>query len=220
MTVRGRLAVGQSRQRQLVRAMELGLVAALLVGFWYRNVGVVVNAAVGLAVTELPAVLERDYELALGPGLTLWITAAVFLHALGTVPLPGVDASLYQALWWWDHVTHTLSSSVVAAAGYAGARAVDEYSVDVDLTSGFLFVYLLLFVMAFGVLWELVEFAIGLAAASLGVPSVLTQYGLGDTMLDLVFDSAGALVVASLGTAVLSGFSSQLAGLLEARSDD
>lgn len=220
MTVRGRLGVGQSRQRQLVRAMEVGLLAILAVGLWHRNVGVIVNAAVGLAVTELPAILERDYELTLGVGLTLWVVAAVFLHALGTVPLPGIDANLYQALWWWDHVTHTLSSSVVAAAGYAGARAVDEYSVDVDFTPEFLFVYLLLFVMAFGVFWELLEFFIGLAAAEFGAPRVLTQYGLGDTMFDLVFDSAGALVVAVVGTAVLSGFSSQLADLLEARSGE
>ncbi|MFC4553105.1 MULTISPECIES: hypothetical protein [Halorussus] len=220
MTVRSRVRPSRARQRQLVRAMEFGLLGVLLVGLWRRNLGIVVNAAVGLAVTQLPAVLERDYQLTLGPGLTLWITAAVFLHAVGTVPLPGVDASAYQSLWWYDHVTHTLSSSVVAAAGYAAARAVDEYSVDVHLTSGFLFAYLLLFVMAFGVVWELVEFFTGLAAASLGVPRILTQYGLGDTMLDLVFDAAGALVVAAAGTAVLSGVAEQLAGLLEARSDD
>ena len=219
MTVRGRLALDRTHQQQLVRAMELALVAILAVGLWHRNLGVIVNAAVGVAVTQLPALLERDYGLTLGVGLTLWITAAVFLHALGTVPLPGIDASLYQSLWWWDHVTHTLSSSVVAAAGYAGARAIDEYSVDVELTSAFLFVYLLLFVMAFGVFWELVEFFTGLAAAALGLPGILTQYGLEDTMLDLVFDSAGALVVAAAGTAVLSGVAGQLAGLLEARSE-
>jgi len=55
------------------------------------------------------------------PALVLWITSAVFLHAVGTVALPG-SQSFYRSLWWWDHMTHMLSSSIVAAGGYAAVR--------------------------------------------------------------------------------------------------
>jgi len=48
-------------------------------------------------------------------------------------------------------------------------------------------------------LWEILEFVIALSADALGVKAVLTQYGLEDTMLDFVFNSIGAIVVAPMG---------------------
>jgi hypothetical protein len=37
-------------------------------------------------------VLERDYGVPLDAGLTLWITAAVFLHAFGRIGIRGGDS--------------------------------------------------------------------------------------------------------------------------------
>ena len=68
-------------------------------------------------------------------GLVLWITAAVFFRAFGTGDLPGSPTTPYQSLWRYDHVTHALSASIVAAVGYASARAVDVYCEDVSLPS-------------------------------------------------------------------------------------
>jgi len=45
---------------------------------------------------------------------------------------------------------------------------------------------------------------------------VLTQYGLEDTMLDLIFDTAGAAVVAIWGGARLSGVVTALAERFDA----
>jgi hypothetical protein len=67
------------------------------------------------------------------------------------------------------------------------------------------------------VLWEVIEFAIGGLSAFLGFGSVLTQYGLEDTMLDLIFDTAGAAVVAIWGGARLSGVVRALATQLDTR---
>ncbi|WP_368409310.1 hypothetical protein [Halomarina litorea] len=197
--------------------MEVGLVAILAAGIWLGNTGIIVNAGIALLVAQLPPILERDYHIPMDVGVTLWITTAVFLHALGTVPLPawfvefvgaapeGVAyATLYSSGGWWDHLTHSLSASIVAGVGYATARAFDEHSEGVDLPPEFMFVYLLLFVVAFGVLWEVIEFVIGEAAVHFGMGSVLTQYGLADTMLDLVFNLLGGLVVAVWGTAYLT----------------
>jgi hypothetical protein len=185
--------------------MEIGLVGMLFIGLDRGDTGIIVNTAVALAVTQLPPVLERNYRIQMDAGLTLWITSAVFLHALGTVGLPGSELSFYRSVWWWDHLTHALSSSVVAGVGYATARALDVHSERVYLPPRFMFVFVLLFVLAFGVLWEVIEFAIGLVAELAGTGTVLTQYGLEDTMLDLIFDSIGAVVVAIWGTAHLTG---------------
>jgi hypothetical protein len=204
MRIRDYLGISTRRQRQATRAMELALVGIFAIGLYERNWGVVVNAGVALAVTELPAVIERDFELPMDAGLTLWLTTAVFLHALGTIGLSAESASFYRGTWWWDHLTHTLSASVVAAVGYTTVRALDEHSEEVDLPPRFVFVFILLFTIAFGVVWEVLEFAIGGVAALVGTGSVLTQYGLEDTMKDLLFDTLGGVVVATWGTAYLS----------------
>jgi len=202
--IREYLGVPPRWQRRITYVMELCLVGMLFIGIDRGNTGIIVNTAVALLVTQLPPLLKRDYDVPMDPALTLWITTAVFLHALGTVGLPGSETSFYRSVGWWDHLTHAVSSSIVAAVGYATARSFDEHAEGVVLPPKFMFVFILLFVVAFGVLWEVVEFALGELATALGSGSVLTQYGLEDTMLDLIFDVVGALVVATWGTAHLT----------------
>jgi hypothetical protein len=204
VSLRDRLAVGDVWQFRLTRGMQAGLVGLFAVGVVEGNTSILVNTAVAFGVSLLPAVLERDYGIPLDPGLTLWLTTAVFLHALGAVGIPGVEGNFYSSLSWWDEVTHTLSSSIVAAAGYTTARAVDEHSDAVRLPPRFTFAFILVVTLAFGVFWEVIEFVVAEVAARSGAGAVLTQYGLADTMLDLVFDTVGAVVVAVWGTAHLA----------------
>jgi uncharacterized membrane protein YjjP (DUF1212 family) len=217
MNVRDRFGLGERRQRQLTRAMEVALVGMLGIGFVSTDTGVIVNAAIALAVARLPGILERDFGIPMDAGLTLWITSAVFLHVIGSVGIPGTSFTPYQSLWWYDHLTHGLSASVVAAAGYATVRALDVHSSTLYFPPEFTVVFIFLFVLAFGVLWEVIEFTIGSLSAVLGIGSVLTQYGLEDTMLDLIFDTAGAAIVAIWGGARLSGVVRALATRLDTR---
>jgi hypothetical protein len=206
------------RQSLLVRLLQLLLVGIAAVGVRLGNPGVAVNAGIGLLASFVPALLRRNYGFTLGPGIALWITAAVFLHALGTLPLPGLNLeTLYGTTWWWDHMTHALSSSIVAGVAYAVARALDEYTDAINMPPRFMFVYLLVFVMAFGVVWELLEFYISVVADLLGGPTLLTQYGLDDTVLDLIYNSVGGLLVALYGGVRLTGVSEQLRARLEGR---
>ena len=204
MKLRDRLGISERRQRQATRGMQLALVAFTAVGVLTWNVAVTVNAAAALAVTHLPAVLERDYSIPMDAGLTLWITTAVFLHVLGTLGVPGVTDQFYgpNPPIWWDHLTHFLSSTVVAAAGYATVRALDEHHDGVAFPPKFTFVFVVLFVMALGVLWEILEYAAWTLGDAVGA-SVLTIYGVDDVTLDLAFNTVGAVVVAVWGTAYL-----------------
>lgn len=198
-------SISNRLQRRLVWAMQIGLIGMFFIGIDRLNTGIIVNSLIGVAVAQLPPALQRDYDIPINPVLTLWITGAVFFHALGTVGIPGSELSFYQSVWWWDHFTHALSASVVAAAGYVTVRAIDLHTDEIELPPRFMFVFLLMFVLAFGVLWEVLEFAVSEASHTVGGRSVLTQYGLRDTMLDLVFDAVGAVIVAIWGTAHLSG---------------
>ncbi|WP_058825917.1 hypothetical protein [Haloferax sp. Q22] len=184
-------------ERLAGRAIQAIIVCIFLVGLYTRNLSVVVNAVLALAATFLPAVLRRDWQIRLHPLLGLWLALAVLLHAIGML-------GPYHSIDWWDHVTHTLSATVVAAVGYVTARAVDEYTETVYLPDRFMFVYILLFTLAAGVFWEVLEFGARLAADAVGSEAVLVQYGLGDTIVDLVFDTVGAVLVALFGTPSLA----------------
>ncbi|QWC18560.1 hypothetical protein [Halorubrum sp. 2020YC2] len=219
MSIRTRIRVSHGTQVGIVRILQVSLVAILGFGLYTGNVVIAFDAAIGLFVTQLPALLQRRYQIVMDVWLVIWITMAVFLHALGTVPLPGLDfETLYGATWWWDHLTHALSSSIVVASGYAATRALQEHTEYIQLGPKFMFAYLLIFVLAFGVLWELLEFYIAVGADLFGIPQVLTQYGLDDTVLDLMYNSIGGILVAVFGTTYLTGISDQLGDRLESRS--
>jgi len=218
MRVRDYLGIDDRRQRQATLAMEVLIVVILGIGILTGATGVIVNTGVGLLVTQLPSLLERDYGIVLDPALTLWITAAVFLHALGVIGLPWSEVNFYASVWWWDHLTHALSSSLVAAVGYTTVRALDRHSEEIHIPPRFMFVFILMFVLAFGVAWEVLEFTITLVAEATGNDTVLTQFGLDDTMLDLVFDTIGAVIVAIWGTAHLTDAVGHVEGWLDSRA--
>lgn len=188
---------------QISRLSQGCLIGFFITGIIAGSMRITVNSFVGLLVTFLPELLERDYDIAMSPWLVLWIVSAVFFHSVGTV-------GAYQQVWWWDHLAHTLSASVVAAAGYATLRAFDRHMEGLYIPRKFMFLYLLIFVMAFGVIWEVIEFLVTLATESTGSETVITQYGIEDTMMDLLFDALGAVVVALFGTAHLTHVSEDI----------
>lgn len=175
--------------RVLERALQAGIVVLVGVGVASANLNVVVNGVVAFAVTLLPAVAERDLGVRLGTPMTAVLALAVFLHVVGM-------AGLYDVVGWWDHLTHTLSAGVVATTGYVTVRALEEHSDAVTFTPRFAFAFVFLVTVALGVLWEVLEFVGREVALAFGHGPVLVQYGLGDTMLDLVFDGVGAVVAA------------------------
>ncbi|GAA0241407.1 DUF2238 domain-containing protein [Haladaptatus pallidirubidus] len=193
MSLHDQVSVDDVYLHLLVRLLQVALLGIALIGLIRFNWGLVINASVSLGVTFLPGILSRDYRVPLSAGLTLWITTAVFLHAVGAL-------GPYQWFGWYDSVTHTLSATIVAGAGYASAQALAEHDDSLEIPSEFMFVFILVFVLAFGVLWEILEFASGGVASLIGGEAVLAQYGVSDIVLDLAFNAVGALIVATLGT--------------------
>jgi hypothetical protein len=183
--------------------MQVVLLAIVLYGVVAGHPKAIVNGGVGLTVTVIPAVLERNYEVPLDPWLGLWITTAVFLHTLGS-------AGLYGQIQWWDHLTHATSASVIAGVGYTVARAIDLHADEIHLPKQFAFVYILIVVLSFGVVWELLEFGLDIVGNTTGMTMPLAQHGLDDTVLDSMYNSLGALVVATFGQAHLSGVAERL----------
>ncbi|NEU57889.1 hypothetical protein [Halorussus sp. MSC15.2] len=180
--------LSDARERLAVHLLQAGLVAIAAYGLLSGEMGVAVNAVVALAVTFVPALLRRDACVSMDVSYVLWLAVAVFLHAVGML-------GPYQNVPWYDAVTHALSASIVAGAGYATVETIHRNSERTTLPEELQFVFVFIFVMAFGVLWEIIEFGAELLAGFVGA-KVLVQYGLDDIVNDLVFNQVGALVVA------------------------
>ena len=187
----------RANQRRLTRGMQLILLSIIVYGIAFAEPKAITNGTMALAITFTPAILERNYNIPLDPWLGLWITLAVFLHTMGS-------AGLYAQIEWWDHLTHAMSASVVAGVGYTFARAIDLHSDQIYLPRRFFFVYVLVFVLSFGVIWELFEFGLDIVADATGIQMPLAQHGLDDTVRDLMFNSVGAILIAIFGQAHLS----------------
>ncbi|KAA9399874.1 hypothetical protein Har1130_01975 [Haloarcula sp. CBA1130] len=191
--------------RLAVRALQAVLSGISLFALVQGNVTLFVNSGGPLAITFLPALFRREYGYAMDTGLVLWITVASTLHGAGAF-------ELYEAFGWYDSLAHAVSASLIAGVGYAIARAVERHSGAVDFNREFRATFVVLFVLAVGVGWEILEFASGGIASVVGGEAVLAQYGTGDIVNDLVFNTVGALIVAGWSTVHFEGIAARLTG--------
>lgn len=170
--------------RVLAGVAQLGL-AATLTGSHFITTSPYVYPHYVLLIVGHPPLLRRVFGIRLRPWQITYISVALFLHPMGGL------YRLYSTVWYFDHVTHTLSATLVAAIGYVLIAAYNRRTGS--LPGVFVPVYTLAFVMTAGVLWELIE----------TWTPILTVYGHNDTALDYVFDAVGGLLVAIFGPMVL-----------------
>lgn len=180
------------QKKLAVRGMQTVLAGIAAYAVIQSNWGLVVNSAVPLAITFLPGLLRREYGYPMNVRLVLWVTVAGTLHTVGAL-------GPYATFDWYDSVTHTVSATLVAGVGYGVARAAELHTTDVSFDPTFRSAFVLLFVLAVGVCWEILEFGTGGIAAVIGGEPVLAQYGADDIAKDLAFDAVGAIVVVLLG---------------------
>lgn len=174
-----------------------GISATLLVGRKTDNFAAVINGVASLALAVSPPAVEFGLKVGMGVDVTfgqalpLWLGGAGFLHMLGML-------GWYDSVWWWDHLTHTVSAGLVAALTFAGLHMLVRHSPDVQLSTTYIAVFTVLFTLGAGVLWEFVELLAREVGERIDHPPVLHHYGLRDTALDLLFNCVGALLVVVL----------------------
>ncbi|SER44521.1 hypothetical protein [Natrinema salaciae] len=189
MAIGDAVELTDSQERRIVRGLQLMLVALFGFGIATFQFGIAGTAGLALGVTLLPAWLRWEYGYSMNAGLVLWITTAVILHTIGSL-------WLYEEYQWYDEIAHTVSASVIAGLGYAAFRAFERHSDEMNVSSTFRSVFIVVFVLATGVVWEVLEFALG--------GGLVTVYGIDDIVTDFVFNAVGAVIVAIWGTGSVS----------------
>jgi hypothetical protein len=173
-----------------VAAFQAGIAALLVVSIRRDEPAAAINAAVALVASLSPSLVAAVLDwagkgpLAVDPLLALWLGLAGFLHSVGML-------GPYDTVWWWDHVTHTISAALLAALVYAalvvtGSDATTVAALTVLATFGL------------GLVWEGIELLARSLGNRYGVEPVLVNYGMRDTVLDLGFDLVGAALVVLL----------------------
>ena len=185
MTEPTRPSVTQTAQRGLRGA----IIAVITAGVRRRNLGAVVNGMLALVAAYLPRMIERRRDVEFRPWQRVYTGAAMFLHAAGML-------GLYDDTWWWDHLTHTLSATLLGGFVHIAAHDRGRDPRPRVLAA----------IVGGGVLWEFMEYAVHALTDHLGLQPVLIPYSARDTLLDLVFDLVGALLVLAFGDRALRNF--------------
>jgi hypothetical protein len=168
------------------------LLIMFVVGIFDGDLYTAGSALFGFGFVSIPWFLKREKIMVMPFELTLWIFIAIFLHNFG------VMMKFYDDIWWWDKLTHFLSTSLIAVFGFVVIVIVDKYVDSIHLPPRFLPFFIIVFVSAMGVIWEIIEFILD---TSLGTHM---QYSLTDTATDLVSDTLGGLAIAAIGPLYLS----------------
>ena len=123
----------------------------------------------------------------------------------------GEMLKLYDTVWWWDIMLHTVSGATFAIIGFMLAKKLSKHTVSPLLAALFAF----FFAVTIGVFWEVFEFIrdslrytnmqrwqfmpVPNNAEWLKETMILRGSGLIDTMKDLIFGMISALVASVVG---------------------
>lgn len=204
MTIGDALGLSESQERLIARGLQLVLVGLFVYGVWTAQVDIAVMAGIALGITFLPALLRREYGYSMDAGLVLWLTVAMILHTAGYL-------GPYNQYQWYDEITHTVSATIIAGVGYASFRALELHSDAINVPSKFRAVFIVVFVLAAGMFWEVVEYTLG---------GLVIVYGIDDIVTDMVANAAGAVIVAVWGTGYVNGLVTFFGRRLGSESDN
>lgn len=137
----------------------------------------------GLAIAFMPDILRRYAKLTLPFTYEIVIMLFVFLSLVA-----GEYFNIYGRLVWWDDMLHFGSGLLV---GYIGLLALHIDDKKKSAVSGpwFAAVFVFSLVVMSAAVWEIFEFSVDQFANG------HMQYGLVDTMVDIVDATVGALII-------------------------
>jgi hypothetical protein len=173
--------------------LAIGLILFLLRRNWEN----VFLTAVVIALTLVPALLFRRYRVIIPPEFQLVAAVFIFLSLF-----LGSALDFYYHFWWWDLVLHAASGFLLGIIGFVALFVLNQTDrLPKGMTPAFICFFGVTFAVTLGVAWEIFEFAVDRLWPHLDMQT--TGTGVVDTMVDLIVDTVGAVIVALMGYAYL-----------------
>ncbi len=144
----------------------------------------------GFFLSISPIILKRNLEFTVHWLIELLLVFAISLHIWGGV------LHLYS-LPFYDKIAHFLASAIVAFFALIVIYILDVFSPRIHMDLVTLAFFIVIFTIAMGAIWEIVEFVADQIFAG-GKP--LAQISLQNTMWDLIADSIAGILMGIFGT--------------------
>jgi len=177
--------------------IQVLLAVGLVLFAFRRNWENVFLTAVIIALTLVPAFLFRRYRVIIPPEFQLVAALFNFLSLF-----LGSALDFYYHFWWWDFVLHAASGFLLGIIGFIALFVMNQTDrVRPAMKPGFIAFFGVTFAVTLGVAWEIFEFLMDRFWPYLNMQT--GESGVVDTMVDLIVDTLGAVIVAVMGYAYL-----------------
>ena len=139
----------------------------------------------------IPSLLRGYYKLFLPFELDMGIVSFIFITLfLGHI------ADFYNRVPLWDKFLHFQSGLLLGLTGYVLIYILNEHKkIKLNLSPGFISFFAVVFSMAIGVVWEIMEFVTDILISN----NYWQGMTVADTMEDLIADTIGALIFSLIG---------------------
>jgi hypothetical protein len=183
--------MASNRGVYIALAMQGLILLEGIYGLSIRNSSIIVTSFIGFFMTCIPYLIGRRIKVTLPWEVNFLIAFAVFLH------VAGYSQHLYLLLYpYYDKFAHFISAITVAVLAFVSILLIDRFSCT-KLRRWQIFFYILIFTMAIGAFWEIYEYLMDTFFGAYLTKSL--QQGLDDTMMDLIFDLLGGVIVGVFG---------------------
>lgn len=171
--------------------LKIVMVMLLIIAVWKKDWLWVFGCILGILLSMVPSALKRNYNITLPWVLDLLIALALFLHIGGGV------LNAYHIIPGYDTITHFVSSVFVAFLAFVVIYILDEYWEGLHMDKYAMAFVVVVTTMAIGVVWEFNEWATDL------IFGTNEQWGLNDTMKDLLVDTIAGVVMGLAGVSLM-----------------
>ncbi|QDV23067.1 hypothetical protein [Aureliella helgolandensis] len=157
------------------------------------------NAAIAagiLLLTFLPTIFASRVQVEIPPEFEVLTVAFIFASLF-----LGETRQFYSKFWWWDIALHATSGVLLGVLGLLLVYVLNETPrVDLHLRPGFVAFFAFCFALSIGTVWEMFEFGMDhFFGMNMQKPMLNDPSGLTDTMIDLIVDALGAMLVSIAG---------------------
>ena len=183
--------MNSNRGMYIAFAMQGLILLEGIYGLSIRDPSIIVTSFIGFFMTCIPYLIGRRVQVTLPWEVNFLIAFAIFLH------VAGYSQHLYLLLYpYYDKFAHFISSITVAVLAFVSILLINRFSCQ-NFHRWQIFFYILIFTMAIGAFWEIYEYLMDTFLGAYLTKSL--QHGLDDTMIDLILDLLGGVVIGFFG---------------------